>query len=148
MKSSLFILCIVSLLFVGCRETKETVNMEAPAEAAVQEPLTANHPELQVYMSKPGVRTGAIGVNFPITENRANWNRLSLGIEGRSYGTRIEFLDKLSTGDKYRITIYEPRLEADAQQSEEKIIFDEVLILNAQRNDLLEVEGVQFYTQS
>lgn len=142
------ILCaFMGLLLIGCQDPKEVSNADSSNETLPSQPLMANYPDLQVFMSKPGVRTGSIGVSFPITENKSHWNRLSLGIDGRSYDTRIEFIEKLPTGDKYQIIIYEPRFESEKFDREDKVIYNEVLILTAKRKNLIELEGVQFYTE-
>lgn len=142
------IICtFIGLILIGCQDPKEVSNADSSNETSASKSLTVNHPGLQVFMSKPGVRAGSIGVSFPITEKKSHWNRLSLGIGGRSYDTRIEFIEKLPTGDKYQITIYEPRFESEKLDREDIVIYNEVLILTAKRKNLIELEGVQFYTE-
>jgi len=146
MKTITSMLPLLCLVMLGCQETKSFA-VESGSE---KEPkpiyLTANYPNLNVYMSKPGVRDGKIGISFPITKSKA-WNRLSLGIGDRYYDTRIEFIKKLPSGDKYRITIYDPVSVKEVGKRDKGVVFDEMVVLTDKRKDLVEIEGVQFYTE-
>lgn len=140
------LITILILFTISACDSKRAETDGKPTSIEINPDGIPNYPDFRLVVAKEGVRQCYLSLAFPLTENTERWTRLACGIEHTLYDARIEYLESIADGDRYRITVYAPYSEKAASPDTYEIIYDEEIVVTAGENEVFRVNGVSFTT--
>ena len=147
LKSCGILSILLSILFFYAE--KPSADPVAELAPAYTNPLpVARHPAARLEISKPGVRTCSLSIDFSKWPRVAGWNRLACGIDRISYDARLEYLGHGTTGDRYRITLRPPRQETEPDDETAPAVYDAEVDFSGPPLPVFALDGVTFTLKS